>query len=227
MKIALTPRGPRIKHEGKTWPGRNHPGLGEWLRAQLFAHAQLNIWDPMIGVGKLWMTTQNARISGIDVSEDAVLAAKMNIRGCHVRVGNAEVDQPGPAWPIHLVAFSPPYAQAHNAGATDHQKQMMHEKKDYAIQGYSGPMPDMPKVYANIKSYHPFGPVAVILRNRIVKGKETDALGEHAEMLRVAGFPEQKHHYYNLLPTRWQQAKIKRDPSTPWIEKEWVILAWE
>jgi hypothetical protein len=80
-------------------------------------------------------------------------------------------------------------------------------------------------VYRQIRTYC-YGLMCVVLRNRILKGKEVDEVGVHVEWMREAGWRIVETLRRDLLrPTGYQQWKVARDPSTPWIRWEYVVVA--
>lgn len=123
-----------------------------------------------------------------------------------------------------LVAFSPQYPQSHDAGKNEHQTRMRDEKGDHAIQGFSGPGADMPAVYRNIASWG-YPRLAVVVRNRIVDGEKTTWVAQQNEMILDAKWHHVEWFWRAVYPTRWQQAKLKRDPSTPVITREYILVA--
>lgn len=216
-------------HLTKEWPGRNHPDIGRWLIEQYRRDGV--VVDPMIGVGAMWLgafdgwgSFRGARVMGCERTAKGAHIAGFNLIGANVVHADAEWWRPPKMVQVDLVAFSPSFPQAHSAGNTEHQKRMIKEKSDYAIQDL-GPMPDLAQVYRTIASYHPAGPVAVIVRNHIRDGVEVDWIGEQRRLLCAAGYGEIESYWRRVLPTRWQQAKLSRDPSTPWIKREVVLVA--
>jgi len=217
-----------LSREFMKYPGRNHPDIGKWL-VETYTKPGDWIVDPMCGVGQMWLITpRNRPIAFSDHCNDAhdIMLSRAAV-GITMQFSSAETVRP---WPfirrqhIGLVAFSPPYPQSHNAGATEHQIKMRDEKGDHAIQGFEGLPPDMPRVYANIASWgHPT--LAVVLRNKIELGKETCWVEQNAAMIHAAGYTHLEEFWRFVYPTRWQQAKLKRDPTTPVIDREWILVA--
>lgn len=222
-ELKIPPR-PNLRHyalsrEFMRWPGRNHPEVGRWL-AETYTKPGDWIVDPMCGVGQMWLSAPKDRHYFIFERE---WSAQDIRKPRPVWNGNAETCHLEKIIPA-LVAFSPPYPQSHNAGATEHQIRMRDEKGDHAIQGFKGPGADMPRVYANIASWG-YPRLAVVMRNRIVEGQETQWVLDNAEMIKAAGWTNFEWFWRFVYPTRWQQAKLKRDPSTPVIDKEWIVVA--
>ncbi len=207
------------------YPGRNSPDIGKWL-AETYTKPGDWIVDPMCGVGQMWLSAPRDRsYIFYDQNRDAVGMAGQLPLVRTIAIGSAENLKvqiiPGKNC---LVAFSPPYPQAHDAGRNDHQVQMRDEKGDHAIQGFSGPSVDMPKVYANIASWdHPR--LAVVVRNRIVEGQEVCWASENYRLILRAGWTNVDWFWRFVYPTRWQQAKLKRDPTTPVISREYILVA--
>jgi hypothetical protein len=85
----------------------------------------------------------------------------------------------------------------------------------------------MGQVYANVYRYvKRTGYVIVILRNRILQGRETDEIGRHLALLRSKGFAIVGVHARDLQrPTGYQAWKVAKDPNIPWIRYEWAVVA--
>lgn len=205
------------------YPGKNHPGLGAWLH-KTFCPPNGKCADPMIGAGGLWLEVPLPNeLYGCDVNEEALMLADQNAWPCRADEGNAETWRP--PCEVDFVMFSPPYPQSHTSGATEHQKQIRESKNLHAMQGFKCEPPDMLKVYKQVRSYCA-GPMCVIVRNRIVKGVENDWVGLQTELVRSAGWELVDLLWRDLVrPTGFQQWKLSRDPNTPWIKREWVIVA--
>lgn len=205
----------KLSKEFMRYPGRNSPDIGKWL-AEAYTEPGDWIMDLMCGVGQMWLSAPTNR--NYDLSDQNLEAA----RGIDAAVRNAETMRS--RVPPALVAFSPQYPQAHSSGKNERQVQMRERKSDHAIQGFTGPGADMPKVYANIASWgHPR--LAVVVRNRILEGEETFWSIQNANMIHVAGWTKIDTFWRHVYPTRWQQAKLKRDPKTPVIDREYILVA--
>lgn len=206
------------------YPGRNHPRLGEWLVAN-FCPPGGSCADPMIGTGGLWLNLdQTHELHGCDVSEQAIRLAAGNVHPATLEVANAETWTPA-CKHVNFVAFSPMYPQAHSAGRSAHQIEMRERQGLHAMQEFKHPFPDLMKVYQQVRTYCT-GVMCVIVRNRIVRGEETNWVYEQASLMFRAGWVHQQLWWRNLeRPTGYQQWKLARDPRTPWIQKEYVIAA--
>lgn len=213
----------------KEYPGRNHPGLGEYL-AERFVRPGGCIVDPMMGVGQMWLRARQRgfHVIGCDQVRRAVELANANLHGGApvIRHARAEGWQPEELRRVDLVGFSPPYPKIHDAGKCATQVADVKRKGLHASQAFEGPPPDLPRVYANIARYHPRGPVAVILKNYIEAGREIDWLAEQADLLRGAGYPLFEIVWRKVPMGRYQNIKLKRDPATPVVRKEQVLIAW-
>ncbi len=210
------------------YPGRNHPRVGAWLanRYRLLCCLQA---DPMIGAGGLWLRTYSLPPLGCDASTQAVELAHQNLNfkvlpDKWVTVARAETWTPD-SRRVGLVMLSPPFAQNHSSEATAHQKEIRERKNLHAVQEFSSEMPDMIRGYTQFRSYCK-GKMVVILRNRISKVQEVDEIGPQIDLMRMARWNVLGVHPRDLLrPTGYQQWKVAKDSSTPWIRWEWAVVA--
>jgi hypothetical protein len=104
---------------------------------------------------------------------------------------------------------------------------MLERRGLHSMQAFSMRPPDMLLVYSHIKAYlEPSGTMVVILRNRIQKGEEVDAVGNQIALMRFAGFELVGAHGRDLVrPTGYQQWKVAKDPTVPWVRWEWAVVA--
>jgi hypothetical protein len=220
---------------GVKLPGRNHPKLGEWIWTNYDTEEKkcecLGV-DPFIGAGGLWLET-NHTVTGCDINPDAVRAARMNLAEDSSLTTTASVDDIVranaetwvPTRTCHFAMFSPPFAQNHSAGATEHQQRIIQEKHLHTMQAFSSPMPNMLRVYSQVRGYCK-GFMCVILRNRIWKGEEVDEVGTQVRLMQLVGWTIVGVHPRDLVrPTGYQAWKLAKDPAMPWIRWEWVVVA--
>lgn len=205
------------------YPGRNHPELGWWLVHE-FCPPGGACADPMIGAGGLWLDVPSTLpLCGCDVNAEAVRLARINAAPALLEVANAETWEPPGA--VDFVMFSPPYPQSHTSGATAHQREIREKKNLHAMQEFKSSPPDLLKVYRQVLTYCR-GKMCVIVRNSIRRGKETDWVQKQAELIEEAGWLDIQMWWRDLArPSGYQQWKVARDPNTPWIKEEWVIVA--
>lgn len=212
----------------ESWPARNHPRAGLWLRTK-YAFPLAACADPMFGVGALW--------PGWDHIDPIVSLAAVEIEGRDgVPQGDARTWSPGS--PRDLVKFSPPFLQNHSSGEGEHQVEMRERKGLHAVQAFGGSPGNlgnmkrvdfwhaMGQIYAKVRTYtKPTGRMVVVLRNGIRSAREVDVIGEHLSLMRRAGWIIEGAHPRAVRPTVFQQMKVKRDPSTPWVKFEWAVVA--
>ena len=210
----------------RRWPGRNHPRAGQWLRAR-YSSWNSTCADPMYGAGCLWIGDPPRRVIGADIE----IASPRS-------QGNARTWAPPCGSLVDLVLFSPPFLQNHSAGATEHQQEIREAKGLHTMQEFGVTVgnlgrlkaPDfwlgMADVYRQVLTYtKAAGRMVVILRNYIRRGQEVDEIGDHLALMREASWEIEGAHPRALRPTGYQQWKVARDPSTPWIRTEWAIVA--
>lgn len=212
--------------ELRTWPGRNHPRAGQWLRAKYSLPTSTCV-DPMYGAGCLWVGDPVRPVIGADIEAASP-------RSC----GNARTWAPPDGSLADLVMFSPPFLQNHSAGVTAHQRQIRDSKGLHSMQEFGATVGNlgrmkpvefwlaMAEVYAQVLTYtKPIGRMVVILRNYIREGREVDEVGDHLALMRGACWEIEGVHPRALRPTGYQQWKVARDPRTPWIRTEFAVVA--
>lgn len=225
-------------------PGKNHPALGAWLVDQYCPVAGLCA-DPMFGSGGLWINSSPYRINSLEGCEIEENLSEVGLRNAQLRAFNSVRVHCGdarywsPSKPPDLVLFSPPFLQNHTSGATDKQKLIREKKALHTMQEF-GSHPDnlgrkrpseywagMGSVYRNVSSYiKRTGTALIVLRNRIRGGIEVDEIGKHIRAMREAGLSVLGVHPRDLQrPTGYQAWKLARDPRTPWIRYEWIVVA--
>ncbi len=225
-------------------PGKNHPDLGAWL-LQLYCSDAAICVDPMFGSGGLWINAPLERVGhleGCEIEASLSSIGRSNARSRRFRSAEVACNDAAtwtPSCQPDVVLFSPPFLQNHSSGATEKQKLIREKKALHTMQEF-GAHPEnlgrkkpsefwagMDAVYKNIASYiRPSGVALVILRNRIRSGQEVDEVGRHIGALRGAGFSIPGVHARDLeRPTGYQAWKLARNPATPWIRYEWVVVA--
>lgn len=211
----------------KRWPGRNDPRAGAWLYAR-YGGGDFRCADPMYGVGQLWLKVPTRNLVAVELEPSLV--------DSWVQRADARTWQP-----INrqdLVMFSPPFLQNHSAGATAHQHEIRDRKGLHAMQAFGvsdgnlGSMRAdefwraMLDVYCCVYEYTKIsGHMVVILRNLIRQGLEVDIVGQHVSLMRNHGWSILGAHPRALRPTGYQQWKVARNASTPWIKTEWAVVA--
>lgn len=207
------------------WPGRNHPHTGRWLWER-YAGLYTESADPMYGAGALWWAAPCAPLQFADIEP------RPDIPCCEL----ADARTWTPRRPVGFAMFSPPFLQNHSSGATEHQKQIREKKSLHAMQefgaapGNLGRMKPtmfwdaMDAVYRQVFTYAPR--LVVIVRNYIRSGFEVNVVDRHAQGIARAGYMVEGAHRRDLLrPTGYQQWKVARDPSTPWVRYEYALVA--
>lgn len=219
-EIKIPPRAGKVACAPGTMdqPGRNHPGLGKWLRER-YAWPEFLIADPFCGPGFLWSWTNREYVVGCDIRIEAVELACAN--GLLAEVGSASKWRPSGL--PHLVAFSPPYPNAdHGNGESEGQKTIREKKGLQALQTCPGTRNLLP-VFLQISTYCGAAPVAVIVRNWIERNREVDWVSEVEQSMRFAGF-EVGRFWRRLLPGPFTQMKLRSGKQTKWVDREWVLV---
>lgn len=203
------------------WPGRNHSGIGHWLVSR-YCDGSGHVVDPMMGAGQLWLTVPSRLVLGCEASAEGAFIASYNLNR-PVACAKAEWWAPHRSQAVELVAFSEPYPGSHSSGGGAHQQEIVKRKGAHANQAFQY-WPDMEKVLRMVRFYHPNGPTALIVRNQIAEGVETTFVESRAQLLLDAGYDRVDWFWYYLTPGMHTQWKLKADPSTPWVNREFVLV---
>lgn len=211
-------------------PGRNHPAIGRWLIDRYCSSARpAFVVDPFCGGGQLWMLRPpGVNVLGCDTNEQRVqIAREQAIAAYH---GDAQ--EWGPVVEPDLVGFSPPYPNCdHDAGKTQHQRDLVASKGLHASQAIEPP-PDMLRVFLHIATYRGRAPVAVIARNSIEGQVEVDWVSELEASMRFAGLGEVQRYFRRIPPgptESWKLARGEYSAKTGKhhrvVDREWVLVA--
>ncbi|MBI4863478.1 MAG: hypothetical protein HY815_24920 [Candidatus Riflebacteria bacterium] len=195
-------------------PGKNHPLVGAWLVTR-WAQPGGVCADPMIGVGGLWLRTNGTvgRLYGCEIEPGLCALARDNLPAGVLVLSQGDARSWKPPEPVNMVLFSPPFLQNHSAGATAHQQEIRERKRLHTMQEFGsdpanlgstksqGFWSGMGLIYKQARLYLAGGGhLAVVLRNRIRKRRETNEVGEHIRLIRGAGFDLVGVHPRDLDP---------------------------